>query len=106
MASILLLASLAILISNVLIGVLRGTGRSTLRLCTLLFSAFFAFFLAKGLASTVSGLLAPVLEDLLSSNATLAEFVQTNPEMPELIGALAQMLSAPIVFLFCYMMLK
>ena len=106
MGAILIIVSLVILLSNVLFGALRGTGRSTLRLGTLVVAVFLAFFLATGLASAMSGLLAPVLEDLLSSNETLAEFVQTNPEMPALIRALSEMLVAPILFLICYMLLK
>lgn len=106
MEAILLIVSLAILLSNVLIGAFRGVGRSALRLGTLILAAFLAFFLAKGISSAVSGLLAPVLEDLLSSNETLAEFVQTNPEMPALLQALAQMLAAPLLFLIFYMLLK
>ena len=106
MGAILIIVSLLILLINILVGVFRGTGRCALRLGTLVLSALLAFLLAKGLSSAMAGLFVPMLEDMLSSNETLAEFVNTNPEMPDLIRALAQMLVAPILFLLIYMLLK
>lgn len=106
MQAILVILSILILVVNIAIGALRGVGRSTLRLLLIIGAAFGAYFIAKGLSSSLSGLFVPMLEDFISSNATLAEFVQTNPEMPALVRALAQMLAAPILFLVCYMILK
>ena len=106
MYAILLVVSFLILLVNVLYGMWRGMGRSVLRLITLALAAVGAYVLAKVLSATLAGVIAPILKDMMSSSSFLAGFVQSNPEMPDLFGALAEMLVAPLLFFLCYFLLK
>ena len=102
----LLVVSFLILLLNVLYGMWRGTGRSILRLLTLALAAVGAFVLAKELSATLADVIAPKLRDMMSSNSFLTGFVKSNPEMPALFGALAEMMVAPVLFFLCYFILK
>ncbi len=106
MQYVILLATLLILIVNVLFGIKRGFFRGLLRFGTVLLAFVAAFFLSRGLSATVASLLVPVIEQLAASNETFAEFLAQNPAVGESVGVLVRLLVTPLLFLVCYILLK
>ena len=106
MEIVVLVVSLLILLLNVLFGMWRGVKRSLLRLITLVLAAIAAYALTGLLSGSLAEAVAPSLEEALSSDPLLMDFVKSNPEMPALVGALSEMLVAPVLFFLCYFLLK
>lgn len=106
MQYIILGATVLILVVNVLVGMRRGFSRGLLRLITLLIAVTAAFFAAKAVAGSVAQRVAPALEQTFSSDPNFVTFLQNNPEIGLSVGALAQMLVAPILFLLFYILFK
>lgn len=95
-----------IVVINVLVGMRRGFSRGLLRLVTLLASAAAAFFAAKATAAKVAQMVIPTLEQSLAANPDFATFLQDNPVIGQSVGALTQMLIAPLLFLLFYILFK
>ncbi|MBQ8357294.1 MAG: CvpA family protein [Clostridia bacterium] len=95
-----------ILIVNVLVGLSRGFSRGLLRLLTLVGAAVGAFYIAKKGAASMAEFLVPKLEQSVASNPEFAAFLEKTPVVGQSVGALAQMLVAPLLFLVCYILLK
>ena len=106
MQYIILGATVLIMVLNVLVGLRRGFSRGLLRLVTLLVAAVAAFFAAKAASASVAQMVAPALEQTFASNSDFAAFLQNNPVIGQSVGALAQMLIAPILFLLFYILFK
>lgn len=106
MQHIIMIATLLILVVNVLFGIKRGVYRGLFRLGTLLLAAVAAFFLAKGLSATIADRIVPMVEESLAASEEFAAFLAENPVVGESVGVLLQMLVTPLLFLICYMVLK
>lgn len=106
MQYIVLGATALILVLNVLVGMRRGFSRGLLRLITLVISAVAAFFSAKAAAASVAQRAVPALEQAVASDPDFAAFLQDNPVVGQSMGALTQMLIAPLLFLLFYILFK
>lgn len=106
MQYIIMIATLLILVVNILFGIKRGVYRGLLRLGTLLLAAVAAFFLAKGLSASIAEMIVPVVEEALAASEEFSAFLAENPVVGQSVGMIAQMLVAPLLFLLCYMVLK
>lgn len=101
-----MIATLLILLVNILFGIKRGVHRGLLRLGTLLLAAVAAFFLAKGLSAPIGDVVMPIVSKAVASNEALSTFLAENPAAGESVGVLVEMLTAPLLFLLCYIVLK
>lgn len=106
MQYIILGATVLIMVVNILVGMRRGFSRGLLRLVTLLVAVVAAFFTAKAVAASVAQMIAPALTQVFASDPDFAAFLQSNPVIGQSVGALTQMLVAPILFLLFYILFK
>lgn len=106
MQYIILGVTVLIMVLNVLVGMRRGFSRGLLRLITLLISVVAAFACARSLAATVAQRVVPALEQAVAADPDFAAFLQNNPVIGQSMGALTQMLIAPLLFLLLYIVFK
>ena len=106
MQDIILGVTALIMVLNVLVGMRRGFSRGLLRLITLLISVVAAFTCARSLAATVAQRVVPALEQAVAADPDFAAFLQNNPVIGQSMGALTQMLIAPLLFLLLYIVFK
>lgn len=102
----LLIVALVILVVDMLYGFGRGFGKTLVRLVTMIFSAISAYFAAKGLCRAFGDTALDYVRNFLQSNETLASFFTDHPEALTSLGVLAEALIAPLLFFFCYLVLK
>ena len=107
--SVLVLLGVAFLIAlfDILICLKRGFLKSLVRVLTQVFSAVAAFIAARILAAkALTQLLDNMEEQIPDGGAALAEFAKENPVVMENLSGLLQMLIAPLLFFFLYLILK
>ena len=105
MQYIIMIAAFLILAAYVVAGLLRGTKKGLIRLGFLAVSAVLSFFLAKWLSGSFGALLIPKLQEWAATVPEIAGFFEQTGDLQAAVGAIAQMLAGPLLFLVCYVLL-
>ena len=95
-----------ILLYNVFVAFCRGTRKTVIRLTTVAIAAVGAFFVARIGAEQFVQLMLTMLQDALPSEPAMADLLASDGSAGAAVVVMVQMLSAPLLFLSAYILLK
>ena len=95
-----------ILLYNVFVAFCRGTRKTVIRLTTVAIAAVGAFFVARICAGQFVQMMLTMLQNALSSEPAMADLLASDGSVGAAVVVMVQMLSAPLLFLAAYILLK
>ena len=95
-----------ILLYNVFVAFCRGTRKTVIRLTTVAIAAVGAFFVARIGAEQFVQLMLTMLQDALPSEPAMVDLLASDGSAGAAVVVMVQMLSAPLLFLSAYILLK